>query len=86
MARITTNDLLDAVIAAAPVPPGPEWKTALELAEQAGKRGHKLGKSAMVKRLKGLVDAGKLETMRAPRRDAGGTGWSYYYRLKKAKR
>jgi hypothetical protein len=81
MARVTYDDLLNAVLAAAPVPPGPEWQTALELRAAAEKQGSKLCQSAMARRLRLLTKEGKIETLKAPRRGTG-TGVAVYYKLK----
>lgn len=85
MARVTTDDLLAALIALRPNEPGPEWETLPELVAGAEKRGAKISKHSMQQRLNALVKAGTVERSRAPRR-GNGTGWQFYYKFKNGKR
>lgn len=81
MDPIRANELLDALIAQRPNVPGPEWQTVGELVTEAKRRGEKIGEHSMQTRLTALVNAGKAEQIRGPRR-AHGTGWQFYYKLK----
>ena len=83
--KVTTDDLLSAILAAAPIAPGPEWKTVKELIDDAAKQGHNIRIAAMGKRLRLLAKDGKIEIIKAPRRGTN-NGVSIYYRLKNGRR
>lgn len=75
------NDLLEALLAAKPLPPGPEWHTMTELVAAAKAQGQPIGFDGMRRRIHGLLKDGKLDKIHAPRRGVAG-GTAIYYRLK----
>lgn len=76
--RVTTNDLLEAVLASSPQRPGPDWMTVRELMRAAAGKGTKVSESSMRRRLDRLQAEHKAE-----RCETGGVrgGTITYWRL-----
>lgn len=77
MARVTLDDLLNAIRDAKPSPPSAEWATRKEIAEAM-----KLTVHQVKRRMEKMAREGKIEKCYAPRRGQG-HGLAIYFRLKK---